>query len=140
MTSKTKTIMVMQGLAFLVYWPITIHLIYSANHPPLSVMVAAAAVSFVLAVLAVTANLYRDRCYQAPVTKSLYNSIQFFTTITALTVINLSGGICRVLRMPPEERGTYFYPIYVILAMIGISVLMLGWSLFRWWLSRRRAA
>ncbi len=140
MTTQTKTMMVLQGLTFAVYWPITIDLVNDANHPPVPVLVISTAVSVILGVLAVAANLYRDRCMQDPVTRSLYNSFQFFAVITSLLVISEAAATDRVLRMPPAERGASFYEIDVMLAIIGISMLTFGWSLFRWWLSRRRAA
>jgi uncharacterized membrane protein len=139
MTTQSKTMMVVQGLAFAVYWPITIDLVNSANHPPVPVLVISAAVSVLLGVLAVAANLYRDRCYQDPVLRSLYNSFQASATIMALTTITLSVGICKELRIPPAERGASFYEIDLMLALVSIPVLMLGWRLFRWWTSHRRA-
>jgi len=140
MTTQTKTLMVVQGLAFVVYWPITIDLSYSANHPPMSVLVATALLSLLLGVAFVSANLIRDRCLQDPVTRSLYNSFQFFAVTTSLCVISVAAAICRVLRMPPAQRGASFYEIDVILAIIGISLLTLCWSLLRWWRARRRDA
>ena len=140
MTKQSKTMMVVQGLAFAVYWPITIDLSYSANHPPMSVLVASAVLSLVLGVAYVSANLIRDRCQQNPVSRPLYNSFQFFAMITSMTVISVAAATCKVLRMPPAERGASFCLIGLMLVLIGSSVLTLGWNLLRWWLSRRRAA
>jgi len=140
MTKQSRTIMVMQGLGFLVYWPVTIDLVNDAHHPPFSVLAAASLLSILLGIAAVTANLVRDRCMQDPVTKSVYESFQFFAVVTSLIVISVAGATCKVLHMPPAERGASFYEIDFMLAIIGISVLSLGWSLAKWWRARRRAA
>jgi hypothetical protein len=139
MTKQTKTTMVVQALAFAVYWPAAIDLSYDANHPPLSVLVAAAGLSLLLGVAYISANLVRDRCMQDPIAKSLYNSFQFFAIITSLTIISAASATCKVLRMPQSERGVSPYVIYIMLFLVGMSVVSLMRSVFNWWLTRHRA-
>jgi hypothetical protein len=66
MTTETKTIVVLQGAGLAVYLPISIDLTMNAKHPPMSVLVAAAAVSLALGVVCITANLCRDAVRQNP--------------------------------------------------------------------------
>ena len=141
MTRQTRNVMVMQALGFAVYWPVTSSLANGANHPPPAVLAASALLSLILGVGFVTANLCRDRCFQNPVTRALYNSFQFFAATTSLSIVSLAAAACRMLRMPAAERdGVRLMIISVMTAIIGISVLTLCWSLLRWWLSRPREA
>ncbi len=137
MTTQSKTMMAVQGLGFAVYWPITIDLSYSAHHPPMSVLVAASGLSLILGVAFIAANLVRDHCMEDPVTKSLYNSFQFFAVITSMIIISTASAASKMPLTPPAEWGGAFYEIVFMLVLIGISVLALAWSLFWWWRARR---
>lgn len=132
MTEKTKVLVVLQGSAFLIGWPIWVYLSATANHPPAYILVIVTMISVALGVMSLVTFVYRDRVADDPVRKSLISSIQGFCVTVSISVIPLVGGSYQFFRANPKGGGNEIYLIAaVLLVQVGFAFIVL-WRLYRW--------